>query len=134
MTTKAPEYKNVHDSVLALEDDHKLSRKSVRGWIKHQRELAKEHLYNWRKGLDKKGLAKSESCKGYIRQLEYYLANGDYVAPYWGDEEQHPVMGQCLAMAFDEEGFPKRTIGVFYPDMGMVWTKEMDDNMRFPTR
>ena len=39
-------------------------------------------------------------------------------------------MQVCTAMAYDEDGFVKRNIGVVYPDIGAVWTKEMDDDMR----
>ena len=131
MTQKTtPKYSNVHESVLALPDDNPLSRVSVRSWIKKQKELAKEHLYNFRKGFDQKGEAKALSCKGYIRQLESYLQTGDYIASYWGEDEKNPVTGHCLAMAYDEEGFPKRTIGVYYDDVGAVWTKEMENDSR----
>ena len=33
-------------------------------------------------------------------------------------------------MAYDEDGYAKRTIGVIYNDIGAVWTKEMDDEKR----
>ena len=74
-----PQYKNIHPNVLALDDSDQLSMKSVKGWIKTQRELMKTERYNHRKG-DNKALAKMNSIQGYIRQLQYYLENGDYVA------------------------------------------------------
>ena len=124
-----PQYKNIHPNVLALDDSDQLSMKSVKGWIKTQRELMKTERYNHRKG-DNKALAKMNSIQGYIRQLQYYLENGDYVALRYGGEEEHKVMQVCTAMAYDEDGFVKRNIGVVYPDIGAVWTKEMDDDMR----
>jgi len=39
-------------------------------------------------------------------------------------------MQVCTAMAYDSEGFVKRSVGVLYPDIGEVWTKEMDDEKR----
>ena len=121
-----PQYKNIHPNVLALDDSDQLSMKSVKGWIKTQRELMKTERYNHRKG-DNKALAKMNSIQGYIRQLQYYLENGDYVALRSGAEEQHKVTQVCTAMAYDADGFVKRNIGVVYPDIGGVWTKEMDD-------
>jgi hypothetical protein len=124
-----PQYKNIHPNVLALDDSDQLSMKSVKGWIKHQRELLKTERYNHRKG-DNKALSRMNNIQGYIRQLQYYLENGDYVAMFFGADEDKPVVQQCLAMAYDEDGFVKRTIGVAYPDIGEVWTREMDDNQR----
>ena len=124
-----PKYKNIHPSVLALDDSDEMSLKSIKSWIKHQRELLKTERYNHRKG-DKKALAKIGGIQGYIRNLEYYLTNGDYVSMYWGKNEDKPVFSKCLAMAYDADGFPKRIVGVWYPDISEVWTKEMDDSMR----
>lgn len=126
---KAPKYKNIHPSVLARDDNDPLSMKSVKGWIKHNREKLKTEQYNHRKG-DKKALSKMQSIQGYIRQLQYYLENGDYVAPYWGEDEDKKVVQVCTAMAYDSEGMPKRSVGVWYPDIQGVWTKEMDDDAR----
>ena len=121
-----PQYKNIHPSILELDDNNPLSMMSVKGWIKNQRDLIKTERYNHRKG-DKHALAKLNSIQGYIRQLQYYLENGDYVALRYGGEEEHKVTQVCTAMAYDADGFVKRNIGVVYPDIGGVWTKEMDD-------
>ena len=124
-----PQYKNIHPSVLELDDSDKMSMQSIKGWIKHQRDLLKTERYNHRKG-DKKALAKLGGIQGYIRQLQYYLENGDYIAMFFGENEDKPVVQHCLAMAYDEDGYAKRTIGVIYNDIGAVWTKEMDDDKR----
>ena len=118
-----PQYKNIHPSILELDDNNPLSMQSVKGWIKNQRDLIKTERYNHRKG-DKHALAKLNNIQGYIRQLQYYLENGDYVALRSGAEEQHKVTQVCTAMAYDADGFVKRNIGVVYPDIGGVWTKE----------
>jgi len=126
---KPAKYKNIHPSILELDDNNPLSMKSVKGWIKHNREKIKTERYNHQKG-DKKALARLESFQGYIRQLQYYLENGDYVAPYYGEDEDKPVTQVCTAMAYDANGYAKRMVGVMYPDIGGVWTKEMDDDAR----
>ena len=124
-----PQYKNIHPSILELDDNNPLSMMSIKGWIKNQRDLIKTERYNHRKG-DKHALAKLNNIQGYIRQLQYYLENGDYVALRSGAEEQHKVTQVCTAMAYDADGFVKRNIGVVYPDIGGVWTKEMDEEKR----
>ena len=124
-----PQYKNVHPNVLALDDSDMLSMKNVKSWIKNQRELLKTERYNHRKG-DNKALSKLNAIQGYIRQLQFYLENGDYVAMRYGADEEHKVTQVCTAMAYDANGYAKRTVGVMYPDIGAVWTKEMDDEAR----
>ena len=31
-------------------------------------------------------------------------------------------------MAYHADGTPKRSVGVFYPDINMVWTKNLDES------
>ena len=46
---KTAEYKNVHPSVLVKPDDDSLSLKSVKKWIKHNKEKASAYLINSRR-------------------------------------------------------------------------------------
>ena len=39
--------------------------------------------------------------------------------------DRHKVVPRCVAMAYYPDGIPKRSVGVFYPDIGVVWTKDM---------
>ena len=39
---KPPTYKNIHEDVKALDDDHYLSVKNVKEWEKHNKERVKE--------------------------------------------------------------------------------------------
>ena len=45
------QYKNVAKNVLALPDDHYLSYKSVKKWIKTQQEIARSERRNMVKGV-----------------------------------------------------------------------------------
>ena len=49
-----------------------------------------------------------------------------------GPNEEHTVIPKCIAMAYNPDGTPKRTVGVYYSDLHAVWTKEMD-NGQSPT-
>ena len=44
-----------------------------------------------------------------------------------GLHEEHKVVPRCIAMAYYSDGTPKRDVGVFYPDIDMVWSKGMDE-------
>ena len=118
-----PTYANVHPDVVALPDDHHLSMKNVREWIKHNKEMLKEERAAERRG-EKGAEARVKSTEGYVRHLEKYLRDGDYVDNYYGQEQQNKIKWKCIAMAYDADGNPKRTPGVYYPDLGYRWAEE----------
>ena len=127
---KAPaEYKNIYPKVLAKPDDDPLSLKSVKKWIKHNKEKASAYLTNSRRRgaspkqsiIDK---INSENAKAYIRMMEHYLRTGDWISNFMGQDEEMKTQWKCVAMAYNTDGTPKRTKGVYYPDIKTVWVSE----------
>jgi hypothetical protein len=124
---KAPaEYKNIHPSVLLKPDDDPLSVKSIKKWIKHNKEKASAYLTNSRRrgATPKQSIIDkihSENVKAYIRFMEHYLKSGDWISNFMGDNEEKKTQWKCVAMAYHADGTPKRTKGIFYPDINMVW-------------
>ena len=115
------------DSVLALPDDHDLSRKNVTKWIKHNRELLSEaKKMSRRKSDDKSEVSKYE---GYIRNMERYLRDGDWVDDFYGENQEKRIRKRCIALAYEfqgpNKGRVKRDVGTFYPDIGCVWTRDI---------
>ena len=130
---KPAEYKNIAKSVLDLPDDDKYSFKNVKEWIKHSKDLVSQYTKTARSRAttpqDKqKASNAADHKKVYIRQLEYYLKSGDYISYFSGQDETNKVIPRCVAMAFYPDGTPKRSVGVFYPDINMVWTKDLDES------
>ena len=130
---KPADYKNVAKSVLDLPDDDKYSFKNVKEWIKHSKDLVSEYTKTARSRAttpqDKqKASNAADHKKVYIRELEYYLKSGDYISYFSGQDETNKVSPRCVAMAFYPDGTPKRSVGVFYPDINMVWTKDLDES------
>ena len=127
---KAPaEYKNVHRNVLAKPDDDPLSLKSIKQSIKHNKDKAAAYLTNSRRrgASPKQSIAdkiNADSAKAYIRFMEHYLRTGDWISDFMGDDEEKKTQWKCVAMAYHEDGTPKRTKGVWYPDIQTVWTSE----------
>jgi len=121
-----PEYKSIHPSVLERGDDDYLSHKKVKQWIKTQKELLSVARRDERANV-KGAIAKVASHEGYIRAMETYLRNGDWINDFYGEYEQHKCKRICLVMAYNPDGTPKRNVGVYYQDLGCEWTKEMDD-------
>ena len=130
---KPADYKNVAKSVLELPDDDKYSFKNIKEWIKHSKDLVSEYTKTARSRAttpqDKqKASNAADHKKVYIRELEFYLTSGDYISYFSGRDETNKVSPRCVAMAYHADGTPKRSVGVFYPDINMVWTKNLDES------
>ena len=129
---KPAEYKNVNERVLALPDDDNYSFKSVKGWIKHNKEMVTALGKQGRGryvGEKERRIAENQatSRKAYIRYCEHYLKTGDWIGMFSGQDEEHKVVPRCVTMAYYPDGTPKRSVGVFYPDISAVWTKGMNE-------
>ena len=127
---KNPDYgqSGIHVSLRGLPEDHPAHPNKVKKWIKTQKELAASERKSVKQGV--KG-AYSRQCthEGYVRNLVKYLRDGDYVDDFYGEYMEHKTGRRCIAMAYYSDGTPKRSVGVWYPDIG-TYTKEMynEDN------
>ena len=123
---KNPDYgqSNIHESLRNLPEDHRAHPKKVRKWIKTQKELAATERRADKQGV-KGAYAKQSTHEGYVRNLVKYLRDGDYVDSFYGEYMEQKTTRRCVALAYDDEGNPKRDVGVFYPDMGCKYTQEM---------
>tara|TARA_B110000503_G_C7128577_1_gene405812 strand:- start:1388 stop:1909 length:522 start_codon:yes stop_codon:yes gene_type:complete len=119
-----PEYKTIHPDVLKLDDTDAWSHINVKKWIKIQKDLLTAERGAVRANI-KGAIAKAASIQGYLRNLDYYLKHGIYLDLFWGEYQQHKCKVICLVMAYYPDGTPKRSIGVWYPDICCEWTKEM---------
>ena len=128
---KPAEYKNIAKSVLALPDDDTYSFKNVKEWIKENKLQVSALGQQARNtsALPKERQAASnlvDSKKAYIRYCEHYLKHGDWIGIFSGASEEHRVVPKVIAMAYNPDGTPKRSVGFWYPDIKTVWTKEME--------
>jgi len=127
---KSPaEYKNIHSKVLEVPDDDPLSLKSIKKSIKHSKDRASAYSVNSRRrgATPKQAIAdsiNSDNTKAYIRFMEHYLRSGDWISNFMGDNEEKKTQWKCVAMAYHADGTPKRTKGVYYPDINAVWVSE----------
>jgi len=126
------EYKNISKMVLNLPDDDTYSFKNIKAWIRHNKEMISSlnAQARSRNSTDKERRTAENlvhSKKAYIRYCEYYLKTGDWISMFSGQDEEHKVVPRCVAMAYYSDGTPKRSEGVFYPDIAAVWTKNMSE-------
>ena len=125
---KNPDYgmTGIHESLRNLPEEHPAHPKKIKHWIKTQKELANVERAGVRQGL-KGAYARQSNHEGYVRNLLKYLRDGDYVDDFYGEYQQHLVKRRCVALAYDEDGNVKRNVGVYYPDIGCVYTQEMNN-------
>ena len=128
---KPAEYKNIAKSVLALPDDDTYSFKNVKEWIKenklHVSALGQQARSTKIPPKEKQTASNlADSKKAYIRYCEHYLRSGDWIGMFSGANEEHKVVPRVIAMAYNSDGTPKRTVGFWYPDIETVWNKKMD--------
>jgi len=128
---KPAEYKNIAKSVLALPDDDTYSFKNVKEWIKENKLQVTafgQQARNTSAPPKERQAASNlvDSKKAYIRYCEHYLKHGDWIGIFSGASEEHRVVPKVIAMAYNPDGTPKRSVGFWYPDIKTVWTKEME--------
>jgi len=127
-----PDYgkSSIHESLRNLPDDDYLSPMKVKKWIKSQQEFAKAERAAIRQKV-KGAEAKLSNHEGYIRNMQRYLRNGDWVDNFYGEMQQGKIHWRCHAVGYywygPNKGKPKRDVGIFYPDLGMVWESDMTE-------
>ena len=83
-----PKYSQYNQKVVNLPDDHKLSFKKVRSWIKTNKEklpLLKKAVRQKERG----SIAKLAITEGYISNMESYLRNGLWLDLFYGEDQEH---------------------------------------------
>ena len=107
-----------------LPEDHPRHPKKVKEWIKTQKGLASSERSSVRQNI-KGAVARLAIHEGYIRHMQKYLRDGDWVDDFYGEHQQHKTRWKSTVLAYNDDGTPKRSVGVFYPDLGCVYTQEM---------
>lgn len=110
------------EEVRNLPNEDPLSLANVKQWIAHNKKMLS--------GIRKES-ADHYRISAYVTNLEHYLRTGVYTDLRYGLEADNKIKYRCVAMAYYSDGTPKRTVGVYYPDIG-EYTEEMarEDNGR----
>ena len=84
------QHQNICPEVLARPDDHFLSLKNVRSWIKSNKEQLSSLRGEVRRDV-KGAKAKFHSVEGYIRHMQHYLKHGDWIDNAYGEHQEKSV-------------------------------------------
>ena len=115
--------KLIAENVRNLPDDNPLSLVKVRSWIKENKELLAS-LRDFKTSKDSKERARYQQIETYVFNLESYLRHGVYLDFFYGSQMQSKISHRVYVMAYNKDGTPKRSVGHYYPDIGL-YTKEM---------
>jgi hypothetical protein len=127
---KNPNYgqSGVHESLRDLPDDAPINPKKVKKWIKTQKELASMERRNEKKNV-KGAFARKLIHEGYVRNMQKYLRDGDWVDYFYGEHQEKKIGYICRAQAYywegPKKGEPKFNVGTYYPLLGTVYSQEM---------
>ena len=83
-----PKYSQYDQAVVNLPEDHKLSFKKVRSWIKTNKAklpLLKKAVRQKERG----SIAKLAITEGYISNMESYLRTGLWLDLFYGEDQEH---------------------------------------------
>ena len=83
-----PKYSQYDQKVVNLPEDHKLSFKKVRSWIKTNKAklpLLKKAVRQKERG----SIAKLAITEGYISNMESYLRTGLWLDLFYGEDQEH---------------------------------------------
>ena len=113
---KPPAYKNIHEDIKALPDDHTLSVKNVKGWEKHNKERVKDLKYKIRrmdKGKEKTLFEREvENRSVYLANIAKYFDTSTWLDLFYGKDQDHKVTYRPIAYAYDDEGYIKTNVSV----------------------
>ena len=126
---KADKFKKTDSLDLVVDEDSAWHPKKVKEWLKHWQGYVKS-IASWKESSDFKLRMQHQVAETYVYNLNQYLRNGIWSDSHWGENREFKVLTVCKALSYDSEGNVKRTVGVYYPDIGQMWTKEMNYDTR----
>ena len=127
---KNPNYgqSGIHESLRDLSDDAPINPKKVKKWIKTQKELASMERRN-EKTKVKGATDRRMSHEAYVRNMQRYLRDGDWIDLFYGEHQEKKIGYICRAQAYywegPKKGEPKFNVGTYYPLLGTVYSQEM---------
>lgn len=116
---------SVHPDVLALPDEHPVSYVKVKEWLKYNTELLSA-LKRQKDSKESKQRQEFQVTEVYVKNLKIYIKDGIWLDQRYGKKRESATGTISLAPAYDSKGNIRRTVGTFYPDIGLMWTKEME--------
>ena len=120
--------KSVHEDLRSMDEDSPIHWKKVKTWIK---EIGEELRSMRHKKTSKNRKERGEywDLEVYHSNLKKYLVSGIYHDIRYGRLREGKMKTIVKTMAYHSDGWVKRTVGHYYPDIdGGLWTQEMHND------
>jgi len=93
---KAPaKNQTIHPDVLAKPDEHPLSEKRIKSWIRTNKDMLTSLRGDVRRDI-KGAKARFHSIEGYIRHMQHYLKHGDWIDDAYGEYQEKKVQWRTI--------------------------------------
>ena len=117
---------SIHPDLLDVDPESKIHWTKVKEWIKNGQEELRG-IKSYKESKDARQRQEYISLQTYIDNLKKFLSSGIYLDYRYGERREGRMQEVCLQLAYYPDGSPKRSVGVYYPDIGQIWTKEMQE-------
>ena len=123
---RKPSNASIHETIRNLPDSHPVNVTKVKSWIKYNEEMLHSLVVSARSDAAIKRKVNNEIniLSMYIHNMIFYLRTGLWLDSVYGKDRENKVVKKCTVMAYDDDGYAKRSVGVHYPDIGL-YTQEM---------
>jgi len=118
--------KSVHKDIRDLPEDHFLHWKKVKQWLKSNQDELKA-MRSYKTSKVSKERAEYQDLETYVSNMKKYLVNGIWMDFRYGEKRESRIQKVCVAMAYHDDGTPKRQYNTWYPDIAQVWTPELEE-------
>lgn len=115
----------IHPSVLEKDEDHALYYPKVKEWIEETKAFLKASK-NYQESPDSSMRSKYRTMETYLYNLNAYVKSGVWLDSHYGEKREYKQVAVCIAPAYHPDGTQKRNIGTYYPDVGAIWTRELE--------
>jgi len=93
---KAPaKNQTIHPDVLAKPDEHPLSVKRIKSWIRTNKDMLTSLRGDVRRDV-KGAKSRFHSIEGYIRHMQHYLKHGDWIDDAYGEYQEKKVQWRTI--------------------------------------
>ena len=89
---------SICQSVIDKGDEHPLSAKKVKEWIKTQKSLSSSYKSEVRRDV-KGSHSNYANCVAYVRSMQHYLKHGDWVDDCYGEYAEKRVQWKTISPA-----------------------------------
>lgn len=122
-----PKYTQYAPEIVALPDEHPLSLKNTKAYLKAAQQVV-DSIKSMKDSSSAADRLEYLDAKTYVENLKAYMRSGTYTDFRVGGQREQRLRMHSVKMAYHADGTPKRTVGVWYPDLGTEWTREMEQN------